>query len=169
MDTAMEKKKPYVFDKRTHKAIVSAEVVLWPKAITRLLGTLITECNNYERIDSDNFYNIGSILESKDPKFQIIIKTDAGVVGGLTIKTEPKEVSIGDDFQGYALIDLRTAIAEAMRYALIDLRTAIAEAMRGDITGLVLETLQQKWKRELTLEDAENITFHLNKLIQILK
>lgn len=152
MDTG---KKPYVFNKRTHKAIATAEIVLGPKAVRQLITGLITNFSKDECIIDEELTNILAIILSfVDPKKQIVIKTDAGIVGGLTIETKPKEITIGDDFQGYTLIDLKTAIAEAIR---------------GDFTGFVLQMLQITWKRELTIEDAENITFHLNEITKILK
>lgn len=147
-------KKPYVFDKRTHKAVVAAEVVLGPRAVRRIINSLLNESNAASLGADENLLDaIAKIFSFIDLEKQVVIKTDAGVVEGLTIETVPKEVSIDDDFQGYTLIDLKTAITEAMR---------------GDITGFVLEMIQLKWQRELTMDDAISITFHLNKLIQLL-
>ncbi len=148
-------KKPYVFDKRTDKSVVAAETVLGPKALKRLVTGLFTGFSeNRCTIEKGLADILDTMFNLMDPEKQVIIKTDAGVVGGLTIKETPKEASIGDDMQGYTLIDLKTAIAEGIQ---------------NDLTGFVLQALQLKWERELTLEDAENITFHLNKLIQLLK
>lgn len=150
----MAKKQPYIFDKKLNRSIVAAEVVLGPRAVKRIINSLL---NNVKGIDVQNdeiLASVADVFNLIDPQKQLVIKTDAGVVGGLTIKIKPKEVSIGDDMQGYTLIDIKTAIAEVIR---------------GDVTGFILQALQLKWKRELTLGDAENITFHINKLIQLLK
>ncbi len=155
MNTETEKKEPYVFDKRTHKSIVAAETVLGPKALKRLVAGLFTGFSeNNCTLDKGLADILNTMFNLMDPEKQVIIKTDAGVVGGIIIEETLREASIGDDMQGYTLIDLKTAIAEGIQ---------------NDLTGFVLQALQLKWNRELTLEDAENITFHLNKLIQLLK
>lgn len=148
------KKKPYIFDKKLNRSIVAAEVVLGHRAVKRIINSLLdnVESNNVQ--NDEIMSSVADIFSLIDPQKQLVIKTDAGIVGGLTIKIKPKEVSIGDDMQGYTLIDIKTAIAEAIR---------------DDVTGFILQALQLKWKRELTLGDAENITFHINKLIQLLK
>ena len=104
-------------------------------------------------IDGPLAVALQGIVAFIDPKKQLVIKTDAGERGGLNMYTTTKEATIGDDLDGYALIDIKTALAVAIR---------------DDLTGFVLQALQQKWERDLTIEDAENITFYLHKLIHLL-
>lgn len=150
----MAKKQPYIFDKKLNRSIVAAEVVLGPRAVKRIINSLLNDVKGIDVQNDEIMASVADVFNLVDPQKQLVIKTDAGIVGGLTIKTKPKEVSIGDDMQGYTLIDIKTAIAEAIR---------------DDVTGFILQALQLKWKRELTLGDAENITFSINKLIQLLK
>lgn len=148
--------KPYAFDKRLCKSIAAAEVVLGPKALKRLVAGLLTdfEGTRPSTVSKDLANTLGAIFNMIDPKKQVVIKTDPELAGGLVMKDEPINKNIGDELEGYTLVDIKTAIAVAIR---------------DDLTGFVLQALQAKWERELTLDDAENITFHLNQIIQLIK
>jgi len=147
-------KQPPVFNKHLHKSIVAAEIVLGPKALKRLVAGLLTDFScNHMQLDKELSNILGTVFKFIDPKKQVVIKTDPGVPDGLLMRDEPKESAIDDDFEGYAMVDIKTAIAAAIR---------------DDLTGFVLQALQMKWERELTLDDAENISFHLHKLIKLL-
>lgn len=136
---------PHIFSKRVYKSLVAAETVLGPKAIRRIIEYILTDTR---------YISLNDLLNSLDPKAQVIIKTGQEMAGGLVIDIQPKEAIINDTLEGYTLVDIKTAIAEAIR---------------DDLTGFVLQALQFKWERDLTLEEAENITFHLNKLIKLIK
>ncbi len=147
--------KPYQFEKRLCKSMAAAEVVLGPKALKRLVAGLVTRFTASEmRVSKELADILGRIFNMIDPKKQIVIKTGEDLAGGLHMREAPVNDLIGDDLEGYTLVDIKTAIAVAIR---------------DDLTGFVLQALQTKWERELTLEDAENISFHLNQLIHLIK
>jgi len=137
-------KDPQIFSKRFYKSVVAAETVLGPDAVKMLLLTAFDDLPE----------TLKPILAYLDPKKQITIKTGQDIAGGVIMQAENKEEQLGDIYDGYTLVDIKTAIAEAIR---------------DDLTGFVLQALQMKWQRDLTVEDAENITFHLNSLIHLLK
>ena len=146
--------KAYGFDKRLCKSMAAAEVVLGPKAVKRLVAGLLTDFTATEyNLTDDEAELLGRIFNMVDPKKQIVIKTDEDISGGLTMRDEPLNRHIDDELDGYTLVDIKTAIAVAIH---------------DDLTGFVLQALQAKWQRDLTLEDAENITFHLEKLVKLL-
>ncbi len=144
----------YAFNKRLHKSLAAAEVVLGPKALKRLVAGLLTDFSGTRlKLDKELANLLGTIFKFIDPKKQVVIKTGSDIAGGVNMTEEPIDCVIENEFDGYALVDIKTAIAVAIR---------------DDLTGFVLQALQAKWERELTIEDAENITFHLNKLIKLL-
>lgn len=146
----------YAFDKRLHKSIAAAEVVLGPKALKRLVAGLLTDFagTTPSKVDKNLANILGHVFHMIDPKKQVVIKTDQDIAGGVLMYEEPVSDHIGEELDGYTLIDIKTAIAVAIR---------------DDLTGFVLEALQAKWERELTIKDAEEITKHLTKIIQLLK
>lgn len=148
----LEKKpinKAYVFNKRRHKAIVSADTVLGPYAIRDIICKLIIE--NYPNVPrEDRQEALQKILAFVGPDKQLLIKTSEGIAGGVLNRLEDKCPSIGDGIEGCTFIDVKVAIAEAIR---------------DDFAGFVLQALHAKWETDLSLEEAEKVMHHLNKLI----
>lgn len=140
----MYQNKPHVFNKRLDRTLVAAETVLGPDAVKKIFNTVFEDIPD----------QLKALLNFIDPQKQIVIKTGEDIAGGIIIREEPRSAVITEDLEGYTLVDIKTAIAEAIR---------------DDLTGFVLQALQLKWQRELTLDDAENITFHLNSLIHLIK
>lgn len=143
-----ETKRPYVFNKNLNKSLTAAEVVLGPVALRKLLVALAPDAAGQQDIF------IGDILRFADPKRQLRISIPEPETGDVNITAEPKAEFIDAKYQAYALLDIKSVLAAAIR---------------DDLTGFVMQALQYKWNRELTIDDAENISFHLNKLIHLLK
>lgn len=149
-----QKETPYAFSKHVRKSVAAAEVVLGPKALRRLFLCLLTDFKDPDIFVDDKIAaKLSAMFAYIDPQKQVNISIGEDTPGGISFSHEPISESISDDFQGYALVDIKTALAVAIR---------------DDLTGLVLHVLQEKWDRDLTLEDAENINFHLEKLIPLL-
>ena len=135
---------PHIFNKTLRKSVCAAETVLGPQAVRLVVDVLF----NNTVTES----GLGHIMNYLDPRAQLKITTDG--TGNVLAETEPVHDLIGDTVDGFTLVDLKTAIAHAIK---------------DDLTGFVLQAIQYKWERELTIEDAENITFHLHKLMGLLK
>ena len=152
MSEPTDKEKPYVFEKRIDKAFGAATVVLGPKAVRQMLVTLLGLPKDYASDDTATV--LSSVLTLIDPTQQLTIETDGKPTSRMKIAIEPKDDFIGDTIQGYTLVDIKSALATAVR---------------EDITGLILELIQMQWDSPLTLGEAEDINFHLNKIFTLIK
>ena len=143
--------KPHVFNNRVHRSLAAAETVLGPQAVKGIIATVLTDFSELPiTVDDCVKKLLEKVFNLIDPKKQTVFKTHDD--GTFTIRLEPLD-DVTKKVDGYTLIDLQTAIAVAIN---------------DNLTGFVLEVLQTKWNRELTLDDADNINFHLNQLLKIL-
>ncbi len=143
-------KQPY----DTTKRVAAAEVVLGPQALNRIISGIVRGFSDLNVvIDRKLAASLNVMLRFIDEDKQIVIRTGVDFSGGLDVVMQPKEASIAIDLQAYALVDIQTVLAAAVT---------------DDLTGLVLQALQAKWNRDLSLDEAKNITIHLTKLIQLL-
>jgi len=150
MSNTPEKEQPYIFEKRVNKSFGAAKVVLGPDAVRRLMTVIL----DLPEVYSHPVGIVGSALSLIDSSKQLVIHTGVDGSARMDIKLEDKEERIGDKLQGYTLIDIKGALAAAVH---------------DDLTGTVLELVQANWEKELTIQDAENISFHLEKLIKLIK
>jgi len=124
----------FIFNKKIFRSVAAAEIVLGPNAVKDILDQVILDTVR----DPEMRRGIQELL-SYDP--------NKGSHICVTMPQDPKEPP-----------KIRLSEAKGQRvyqgYTLVDLETSIRQALDEDLLGAILQIIQTKYSKELTVDNA---------------